>query len=100
MASTGLQGAALGYVGGANNALNQVSAARPLGLVERAAGVANGLNVLQDRLESLLARIDGNGETAQAKGTTATTGLGSQISDAENRLRACLALADELHARF
>jgi hypothetical protein len=100
MASTGVQGAGLGYVGGANNALNKPSATPPLGFVERAAGVANGLDVLQGRLESLLARIDGNGETAEAKGSIAAPGLGSQISDAENRLRACLALVDELHARF
>jgi hypothetical protein len=99
MASTGVHSAGLGYIGGSNT-LNQVSAARPLGLVERATGVANGLDVLQGRLESLLARIDGNGETAASKNPMPGMGLGSQLSDAESRLRACLGLADELNARF
>jgi hypothetical protein len=99
MASTGLQGAALGYIGG-SNALNKPSATPSLGFVERAAGVANGLDVLQGRLESLLARIDGNGEPAASKNPMPGMGLGSQLSDAESRLRACLALADELNARF
>lgn len=100
MASTGMQGAALGYVGGAKNALNQASTPRSLGFVERATGVAIGLGTLHDRLESLLARIDGNGQAAEANGSVAVPGLGSQISDAENRLRACLAFVDELHAKF
>jgi hypothetical protein len=97
MASTAIQGAALGYVCSGNT----LNAPRPLGFVERAAGVANGLDTLQTKLESLLGRIDGNGESqAAAKGTIPVPGLGSQISDAEGRLRTCLSLVDELHARF
>jgi hypothetical protein len=73
---------------------------RPLGFVERAVGLAAGLDQLKDRLQSVLNRIDGNGDEIGGKTTSAMPGLGSQLSEAESHLRDCHSLIDELHARF
>ena len=74
---------------------------RPLGFVERAAGVANGLAQLQDKIEALRDRIEGSGgNQASSKVTETAPGLGAQLDEAEGRVRVCLSILDELHARF
>lgn len=100
MAMNGMQAAALGagYLDCQINAVN--AAPRPLGFVERASGLANGLEGLERRLESLIARVDGNGEIKGNQATVAMPGLGSQLSEAEQHLRTCMSLIDELHNRF
>lgn len=95
----------LGVLGGATDHARMqqqaaLNAPRSLGFVERAAGIASGLEQLQDRLQSLLNRIDGNGEQGGIKSAAPIPGLGSQLSEAENNLRACMSLVDELHVRF
>lgn len=73
---------------------------REIGFMDRAYGLANGLDQLQERLQNLLSRIDGNGESAAVKQSLPPTGMAGSLSDAEQRLRACMSLIDELHARF
>lgn len=101
MAMTGMQQAApVGYPS-ALSGNNALSAPRPLGFVERASGLANGLEGLERRLELLLARIDGTGESSDGKAASTTpVGMSSCLSDAESHLRTCLSLIDELHNRF
>lgn len=91
----------IGSAGQLQQGLNSIKAApRPLGFVDRAAGLATGLEQLEHQLASLMSRIDGVGETSQSKGHVTPSGLGSQLSGAEDRLRSCTSLVDELHNRF
>jgi hypothetical protein len=93
-----MQAQALGYQAASPNALN---APRQLGFVERASGLASGLEGLEGRLEGLLSRVDGTGGTNAIKAASPPlVGMSSCFSDAENHLRACLSLIDELHKRF
>ena len=81
-------------------ALGAVNAPREIGFIDRTAGLVSGLDTLQGRLESLSARIAGGSAALDNGNPTSSLGLGSQLSDAESKLRACLAVVDELSDRF
>lgn len=94
----GLSAGVVGYpVSSASNPLN---VPRPLGFVERASGLATGLEGLERRLESLVGRIEGHENQKAVGQTEVPLGLGSQLADAESRLRACMSIVDDLHNRF
>lgn len=83
----------------ASNSLNQ----QPLGFVERASGLSVGLEQLERRIEGLVSRISGDAQSSRICGGEAAKeplGLGRSLDEAEGRLRDCMSLIDDLHARF
>lgn len=93
-------GVGLSSAGQIHNALNSLHAPRPLGFVERASGLAIGLEGLERRLESLVSRIEGHDNQKAMSDVATPTCLGAQLADAESRLRACMSIVDDLHNRF
>ena len=103
MAMTGMQQRVAANPGALGSCVNSLSAPRALGFVERATGLASGLEQLERCIEALVSRIEGGsqkGEACTTAVTEAPPGLSSQLSDAEDRLRSCVSLIDELHNRF
>lgn len=70
-----------------------------LGMVERAAGVTNGLQALHTKLGSLRDKIEGNGACGNEI-KPSPCGLVGQISEAESVLRACHSLLDDIAGKF
>jgi hypothetical protein len=72
-----------------------------LGIIERAAGIASGLQALHNKLGSISDKIEGNGAgNCKATTTPAPHGLRSQLSAAESVLRACHSLLDDIAGKF
>jgi len=70
-----------------------------LGMIERAAGVTNGLQALHDKLGSLRDKIEGNGACGNEI-KPPPNGLAGQLSEAESILRACHSLLDDIAGKF
>lgn len=84
--------------GNANaSALNQP---KELGILDRAAGLRSGLQVLRLRLESFTDRLEGNGGEKSNSAAPVSASLTGTFSDAEGELRLCMQLAEALNDRF
>jgi hypothetical protein len=77
-----------------------VNAVPELGMIERAAGIANGLQSLHDKLGNLRDKIEGSGENCGKANAPTPHGLRSQLSEAESVLRACHSLLDDIAGKF
>lgn len=71
-----------------------------VGMIERAAGVAAGLQSLHDKIGSIRDKIEGSGVAGGKNSTPTPAGLRSQLSEAESILRACHSLLDDIAGKF
>lgn len=78
----------------------QISGApKPIGLMDRVAGLDSGLGQLSAMIESFASKTIGIGGT-DANKETAAVGLPGSISSAEQNLRRCIDMMRQLHDTF
>lgn len=71
-----------------------------VGMIERAAGIATGLQSLHDKIGGIRDKIEGHGQAVGKNSTPTPSGLRSQLSEAESVLRACHSLLDDIAGKF
>lgn len=91
----------IGSASGIGSAAAVLGAPRAnVGLIERQAGLVSGLQSLYAKMCAFSDRIEGTGTVECKNSDQISAGLGSQIAECENALRACHALLDDIAGKF